>query len=161
MRELNQHLQNLLYNRDNAQKEAYKDGLLKHINAFMNATYGSDLTITHTCNLSEKKGIADKLFVDHTNQVLCDDWHKKLCHEVKGKVMECPECKKQVSATDIVNLALADWKTKILKGKVDMLSDISLPISSQQLDIAACTYLYHLEGGCYLEEHLFWGNKDI
>ena len=59
------------------------------------------------------------------------------------------------------NLVLADWKTKILKGKVDMLLDISLPISSQRLNIAAFTYLYHLEGGCYLEKHLFWGNKDI
>ena len=54
-----------------------------------------------------------------------------LYHEVKGKVMKCPECKKQVSTTDIMNLALADWKTKILKDKVDMLSNISLPISSQ------------------------------
>ena len=75
--------------------------------------------------------------------------------------MKCPKCKKQVSTTDIVNLALVDWKTKISKDKVDMLLDISLPISSQQLDIAAFTYSYHLEGGCYLEEHPFWGNKDI
>ena len=74
----------------------------------MNATYGSDLTVTHTCNLSKKREIADNFFVDHTNQVLRDAWHKKLCHEVKGKVMKCPECKKQVSTTDIVNLALAD-----------------------------------------------------
>ena len=43
-----------------------------------------------------------------TNQVLHDAWHKKLCHRVKGNVMECPECKKQVSTTDIVNLALVD-----------------------------------------------------
>ena len=75
--------------------------------------------------------------------------------------MKCPECKKQVSTTDIVNIALADWKTKILKDKVDMLLDISLPMSSRHLDIAAFTYSYHLEGGCYLEKHLFWGNKDI
>ena len=85
VRELNQHLQNLLYNRDNAQKEAGKDKLLKHINTVTNATYESDLTITHTCDLLEKRGIADKFFVDRTNQVLHDARHKNLCHEVKGK----------------------------------------------------------------------------
>ena len=77
VRELNQHLRNLLYNRDNAQKEAGKDELLKHINTVMNANYGSDLTVTHTCNLSEKRGITDKFFVDRNNQVLCDARHKK------------------------------------------------------------------------------------
>ena len=97
----------------------------------MIVTYGLDLTVTHTCNSLEKRGIADNFFVDHTNQELCGARHKKLCHEVKGKVMKFPECKKQVSATGIVNLALADWKTKILKSKVDILLDILLPISSQ------------------------------
>ena len=66
-----------------------------------------------------------------------------------------------IITTDIVNLVLEDWKTKISKGKVNKLSDISLPISSQQLDIAAFTYSYHLEGGWHLEKHLFWGNTDI
>ena len=131
MRELNQHLQNLLYNRDNTQQEACTDKLLKHINTVMNATYGPDLTVTHSCNLLEKRGIADNFFVNRINQVMCDARHKKLCHKVKGQIMKYPECKKQVSTTDIVTLTLADWKTKTANGKVGMLLDISLPISSQ------------------------------
>ena len=131
VRELNQHLQHLVYNRDNAQKEACKHELLKHINIVTNATYGLDLTVTNTCNSSEKRGIADNFFVNRINQVMCDAWHKKLCHKVKGQIMKYPECKKQVSTTDIVTLTLADWKTKTSKGKVGMLLDISLPISSQ------------------------------
>ena len=86
MRELNQHLQNILYNKDNAQKAAYNNELLKHINDVMIVTYGLDLTVTHTCNSLEKRGIADNFFVDHTDQILNDAWHKKLCHKVKGQI---------------------------------------------------------------------------
>ena len=101
------------------------------------------------------------MFHECSIQVLRDARHKTLCHEIKGQVVECKQCKQRVSTVDIANFLLAYWRETILKDECENRYDTTFPLLPERLDIAACTYSYHLGGVCYGENDPFWGNKDV
>ena len=75
--------------------------------------------------------------------------------------MECKQCKHRISTVDVANIAVAHWRETILKDDCENRHAISLPLLPERLDIAAYTYSYHVDGGCYRENDPFWGNKDV
>ncbi len=73
--------------------------------------------------------------------------------------MYCEHCEEEYSPTDIVNLALESWHSiAVRKGSK---ADVTFPLTSERLDIAAYTYSYHMDDGCCKEKDPFWGNKDV
>ena len=61
--------------------------------------------------------------------------------------MECKDCGHHTKTIDVINLALQRWKQEALKDDVAKRLDTVLPLSNERLDIAAYTYLYHMDGG--------------
>lgn len=165
--QLSQRIRNLLFSRNEEQRKQARKEFLKHVDMCMNTTYGSDFMVSHDCVTPigtpyPRTGLVGEIFEERSLQVLRDARHKRLCHEEKGRVMVCKQCKKPTSTIDIVNSALAYFRDNILRDKVKNRPDITVPLSPERLDIAAFTYTYHFnEGVCYKVEDPFWGNKDV
>ncbi len=70
--------------------------------------------------------------------------------------MYCDECNQTISTVDIVNKSLQRWKETLNPGKRAQLNrpDMNIPLSKERFDIAAYTFLYHMNGGCALETML-------
>ncbi len=163
--ELNQEKRDGLFSNDKEEREKARKDFCRHIDEIMNATYGSELTVTHMCKQNDVDtpvtGSVQDIFQEKEDQVLRNGRHKNLCHDIGGKVMECRECKSEVSTTDIVKLSLESCRQRVLNDGTDSRPDCNLPMSSERMDMAAYTYSYHMDGGCIEEKDPFWGNKDI
>ena len=77
--------------------------------------------------------------------------------------MLCEDCEQTILTTDIVNQSLKRWKGTVIQGIMapDNWPDTIIPLSPARLDMAAYTFLYHMNGGCALESDPFWGNNCI
>ena len=77
--------------------------------------------------------------------------------------MFCEDCEQTISTTDIINQSLKRWKGNVIQGirAQDNRPDTVIPLSPARLDMAAYTFLYHMNGGCALELDPFWGNNCI
>ncbi len=77
--------------------------------------------------------------------------------------MYCGECRNTITTVDIVNKSLQRWQDTLNPGKRDQLNrpDTNIPLSPARLDMAAYTFLYHMNGGCALEKDPFWGNMHV
>ncbi len=89
--------------------------------------------------------------------------HKELYDEVKGNIMYCAECDETMSTVDIVNNALKRWKDTVIPNETTQHNrpDTNIPLTPARLDMAAYTFLYHMNGGCALEKDCFWGNMQV
>jgi hypothetical protein len=168
VQELNQTLQDCLFDMDATKRKDARKTFCKHIDNVISASYGPDLTITHRCtdrgkNEQLKIGIADNLFREKDATHFRRARHKELYDEVKGGIMYCPDCKETMSTIDIVNKALQRWKDCLIPGDRAQhnRSDTMIPLSKERLDMAAYTFSYHLNGGCVLETDPFWGNINV
>ena len=164
--ELNQKVRDILFDADPDKRARARKAFCTHIDEIMCATYGADFTVTHVCtqgdNENVKTDLAGNIFQEREPKIIRNARHNKLSSEIGGNVMECPHCNKQVSTIDIVNSALARWKEYAIQGTTESRPDITLPISKHRLDMAAYTYSYNMDGGCYpLNEDPFWSNENI
>jgi hypothetical protein len=80
--------------------------------------------------------------------------HKELCTEIQGRLMSCSDCGEIISLSDIINTCLQKWRdTIILNNRLqDNMPDTIIPLSKERLDMAAYTFMYHIENGCALEK---------
>ncbi len=140
----------------------------QHIDNVISASYGPDLNIIHKCiggneNDQLKVDIPDNLFSEKDPTILRRARHKDLYDEVKGGIMFCPDCEQTVSSIDIVNKALQRWKDCLIPGDRAQHNrpDTMIPLSKERLDMAAYTFSYHMNGGCFTETDPFWGNNSV
>jgi hypothetical protein len=78
--------------------------------------------------------------------------------------MFCQDCEQPISTKDIVNKSLKRWIDTVIQGAraQDKWPDTNIPLSSERLDMAACTFSYHImNGGCAFESDAFWGHNNI
>ena len=118
----------------------------------MCATFG-DVTVQHTC---KKDKVLTVKVQDHftcDNQILRNSRNKHLCKEIKGQVLQCKHCSEAISTAEMVNLSLARWKDFSQ-------SDVSMPISSERLDIAAYRFPYDIIDPESKIEDAFWGSTE-
>ena len=145
--ELNQNLRDMLFDKDPSVKREARHKFCAHVDEVMSASYGTDLKVTHKCmNEGIEKhttDFADEIYQDREPRIFRNARHKKLCHEIKGEVMECKDCGHHTKTIDVINLALQRWKQEALKDDVAKRLDTVLPLSNKRLDIAAYTYSYH------------------
>jgi hypothetical protein len=163
VKEINQTVRDSLFHKDTKTRTDAQNSFLKHIDNVICANYGSDLRITHKCVKELKTSIANNLFKDKDPCYFQQGRHKDLCDEVKGGIMYCGECNKLITTVDIVNMSLRRWRDTINPGNRVQHNrfNMNIPLSPERLDIAAYTFLYHMNGGCALEKDPFWGNSHV
>jgi hypothetical protein len=168
VQELNQTLQDCLFDtHPTKRKDAWKT-FCQHIDNVISASYGPDSSITHKCIVGDenkhlKIGCANKLFKEKYPTYFHHARHKELYDEVNGGIMYCPDCDQTISTIDIVNNALQRWKDCWISGDRAQHNrpDTMIPLSKERLDMAACTFSYHMNGGCVLETDPFWGDINV
>ncbi len=111
VQELNQTLQDCLFDTDATKRKDAQITFCQHIDNVISASYGPDLSIMHRCidgdeNEQLKIGIANNLFREKDPTHFRCARHKELYDKVKGGIMYCPDCKQTMSTMDIVNKAL-------------------------------------------------------
>ncbi len=168
VQELNQTLQDCLFDTDTTKRKDAQKTFCQHIDNSINASYRSDLSITHRCidgdeNKQLKIRIADKLFREKDPTHFHRARHKELYDEVKGAIMYCPDCNQTVSTIAIVNKALQRWKDCLIPGDrvQHNRQDTMVPLSKERLDMAAYTFSYHMNGGFVLETDPFGGDINV
>jgi len=166
--EMNQTLRNSLFDNDPNKKKEARSTFTKLVDSFICAGYGAQFTVTHKCmddNNQEttKCNIPEKLFIENKPDCFCEARHKDLCNDVKGNIMFCQSCYKNISTTDIINQSLQRWKDVCLPNirAQHNRPDTIIPISAERLDMAAYLYSYHMNEGCARELDPYWGNKEI
>ena len=77
--------------------------------------------------------------------------------------MSCSTCQKTISASDIINQSLQQFKEHLISGErsQDDRPDTIIPLSKERLDLSAYTFLYHMENGCAKEYDPCWGNVNV
>jgi hypothetical protein len=77
--------------------------------------------------------------------------------------MYCADCGKTISTVDIVNKSLQSWRDTVISNDRAQHNrpDTNIPLSPARLDMAAYTFLYHMNGECALETDPFWGNIHV
>jgi hypothetical protein len=77
--------------------------------------------------------------------------------------MSCSNCQKTIPASDIVSQSLQQFKEHLIprEQSQDKRPDTIIPLSKERLDMAAYTFLYHIENGCAQENDPFWGNVNL
>jgi hypothetical protein len=123
VQELNQTLQDCLFDTDATKRNDAQETFCQHIDIGISAIYGPDLSITHRCidgdeNEQMKNGIADKLFREKNLTFSRHARHKELYDKVKGGIMYCPNCNQTMSTIDIVNKALQRWEVCLIPGDI-------------------------------------------
>ncbi len=158
MEEINQTVRDCLFHKD-----TITNTFCKHINNVLSASYGPDLCITHRFidenqNEELKTNIAINLFKEKELCYFERARHKDLCKEVKGGIMYCGECDKNITTVDIVSQSFQRLRDAIIPGNRSQLNrpNTNIPLSPERLDMAAYTFLYHMNGGCALETDSFW-----
>jgi hypothetical protein len=86
VQELNQTLQDCLFDTDATKRKDAQKTFCQHIDNFISASYGPDLSITHRCIDGDEKeqlkiGIANKLFREKDSTYFCHAKHKELYDE--------------------------------------------------------------------------------
>ena len=159
--ELTNEVRSALFDRNEAVRTKAQQKIIDHIDKVMNSSYGGDISVVHKCNQSDGKARpVEEIFQQCSLQTLRDARHKNLCNDVRGKILECKDCKELFTTTEIVNLALERWRDSGPKHIQSRLESI-FPISGERLDIAAYTYSYHMEGGSHPIKDEFWSNKNM
>ena len=146
---------------DQTARSGTRTELLKYVDAVMSAKYGSDLHVTHVCgdeNESSTKP-AKSTLRERTPQTLRDARHKDLAWDIKGQLMECIACNEPFSGTDLVNMSLLRWRDFLLDD-IQMRYDVQIPLSTEQLDIAAYRHSYDIDNPG-LNNNAFWDNQDV
>jgi hypothetical protein len=105
----------------------------------------------------------ESIFKEKEADCLHQARHKELCNDIGGGIMFCQDFEQTISTTEIVNQSLKRWKGTVIQGvrAQDNRPDTNIPFSPERLDMAAFTFLYHMNRGCALESHPFWGHNDI
>ncbi len=77
--------------------------------------------------------------------------------------MYCPDCNQTMSTIDIVSKTLQRWKDCLIPDDRVHYNrpDTIIPLPQERLDMAACTFSYHMNEGCVLETNPFWGDINI
>lgn len=162
LKELSQSVRDALFHADANKRSKARQNFCTHVDELMNATYGTDLIIEHTCNQGVARvNLVKNIFHERDPQDLRNARHKNMSTDMEGKIMECRACKKTVSTIDIINNALKYWKQHTVKGTARTRPDIPNPLSPHRLDIAAYTYSYHMENGCSPINEPFWSDVDV
>jgi hypothetical protein len=67
--------------------------------------------------------------------------------------MLCQDCEQPIFTTDVANKYLKWWKDTVIQGAraQDKRPDTNILLSPERLDMAAYTFLYHMNEGCALE----------
>ena len=166
--EINQLLQNALFDKDNNTRNKARQTFQGHIDNLISTSYGPQFCVTHKCkddNDQEtlKNDIPENIFNEKDPECFWKARHKELYNDIKGGLMFCKDCEQSISTTDIVNQSLKRWKDTVIQGTraQDNRLDTGIPLSPARLDMAAYTYSYHMSGGCALESDPFWGNNCI
>ena len=154
--ELNNDVRIGLFQGSKAAKDKARQTIIAHIDKVMDASYGDGIQVTHKCNPS-RKGTVDQIFQQCDLQILRNARHKNLCNDVRGKILECKECKELLTTTDIINNALQHFRVAHKQTR----SETMIPLSPKRLDIAAYTYSYHMQGGCHPIKDEFWGDEKL
>ncbi len=166
--EIDQTIRNCLFHKVNTARIEARNIFPAHISNVISASYGPDLYISQRCvnkdqNEELKIDIADNLLKDIKEYDCRRARHKELCNKVKENIMYCPECGQSISTVDIVNNSLKRWRDTFIPNNRAQHNrpDTNIPLSPARLDMAAYTFLYHMNGGCALETDLFWGNMHV
>jgi hypothetical protein len=130
----------------------------EHIDNVVSTSYGPQFCIT--CKCVGEKG-QETLKTDSPENIFAR--HQELCNDVRGGIIFCQDCEQTISTTDIFNQSLKRWKDTVIEGAraQDNRPDTNIPLLPERLDMAAYTFLYHMNGGCTLESDPFWGNNNI
>jgi hypothetical protein len=96
--------------------------MVVHMLTLLTVSYGSNLCITHKCNninndIVSKHGTPEILYQEQDVSTFCCARHKELCSEIEGRVMSCSECQQKMSASDIVNQSLQQFKDHLIPGE--------------------------------------------
>ena len=88
--ELNNELRNGLFQGGKSDRLKAKQKTIDHIDIVMNATYGEDIMVEHTCHKVGKEpttkiGTMDQLFQQRPLQELRNACYKNLCNDVRGE----------------------------------------------------------------------------
>ena len=121
VQELNQPLQDCLFDTDPTKRKDAPKTFFQHIDNVISASYGPDLSITHKCIVGDenehlKIGCADKLFKEKDPTYFRCARHKEFYDQVKGGIMYCPDCDQTISTIDIVINALQRWNNYWIPG---------------------------------------------
>ncbi len=168
VKEINQTVQNCLFHEDITIRDRARKTFCKQIDSVITASYGEDLCITHNC-LSEnndvfhKQEMVQNIFQEQDPCSFQRAGHKELCTEIRGGLMSCSDCGKNISTSDIINSCLQLWRGTVIPSNrlKDNRPDTIIPLSKERLDMAAYTFTHHMENGCALEKDCFWGNKNV
>ncbi len=140
-------MRDCLFDTDATKKKDARKTFCQHFDNVISASYGPDLSITHSCidrdkNEQLKIGIVDNLFREKDPTHFRCVRHKEFYDKVKGGIMYCPDCKQTMSTIDIVNMALQRWKDCLIPGDRAQYnrSDTMIPLSKERLDMAAYTF---------------------
>ena len=103
--EISQGVRNFLFAKSKHEREKARADFLQHIDAVLNASYGSDLIVTHNYvnedgAICQQTDVVEEIFQERKIQVLRNARHKRLCHEVNrisGKVAYMRPLKLQAS----------------------------------------------------------------
>ncbi len=117
----NQTLRDCLFHTDITTRNKARNTFRKHIDNVLSASYGPDLCITYRCidenqNEKLKTDIVDNLFIEKEPCYFWRARHKDLCNKVKGGIMYCGECDKNITTVDIVNQSLQRLSNAIISG---------------------------------------------
>jgi hypothetical protein len=168
VQELNQTLQDGLFDTDTTKRKDAQKTFCQHIDNVISASYGPDLSITHRCieedkNKQLKNGIPGKLFREKDPTFFHCARHNELYDKVKGGIMYCSDCNQTMSTIGIINKAQQRWKDCLISGDRAQHNrqDTKIPLSQERLDMAAYTFSYHMNGGCVLVTDPFWGDINV
>jgi hypothetical protein len=119
---IDQTLRNCLFCEDISVRNTARNIFGTHIDTVVTASYGLEFCITHKCNdinndIVPKHDTPEKLFQEQNTSTSHHARHKELCSEVQGKVMSCSTCQKTISASDIINQSLQQFKEHLIPGE--------------------------------------------
>ena len=133
-KELNQDVRDMLFDNDEEKRSKARQFFCAHIDEIMNATYGTEIKVTHKCHEGDVKTDTpvEDIFRERKPRIIRNARHKKLSNDVKGEVLECPVCNETISTPSLINLALARWKEYAIQGITESRPDLTLPISAER-----------------------------
>ncbi len=146
--------------------DAVWPSMIKHINNLISTSYGPQFCVTHKCISKSdqevsKTDILENIFKEKDPDCFRKTRHKELYDNVRGGIIICKDCEQTILTTDIVNQSLKRWKGTVIQGirAQDNQPDTIILLSPARLDMAAYTFLYHMNRSCALKLGPFWENN--